>query len=189
MRKRPKVISIKRAGNDQDRLKQGGDTGKYLSLSSKEGGQMVIPGGRTIEHAEQETKARWNDYCQTGATMPHDAVMAWLDSWVAVESIPPGALRIEWLPGAICDLQRLKKVIFSDYAEAASRAVSAIKSSVKMLSRCEHLGIPTEDMTGDHDLIVPFEGTGYVLSTRVEGDAAFIVGIKHGKEAGFSKES
>ena len=186
MRKQSKVISIKRAGNGQDLLKEAADTGKALSSPSKGGG---IPQGRTIARLKREAKARWDKYRQTGATMPHDAVIAWLDSWVAVESIPPGALRIEWLPEAICDLQRLKNVIFSDYAEAASRAVSAIKNSAKMLSRCEHLGIPTEDMTGDHDFIVPFEGTGYVLSTRVEGDTAFIVGIKHGKEAGFSKES
>jgi predicted transcriptional regulator len=29
-----------------------------------------------------ETEARWEAYCMTGKSVPHDVVMAWLDSWV-----------------------------------------------------------------------------------------------------------
>ncbi len=155
-------------------------------MPGKGGNRPAFRRGRTIERLEQETNARWDEYCQKRTTMPNDAVMAWLDSWVADESVPTSGIRIEWLPGAISDLQRLKTFIFSDYMEAAVRVVASIKSSIKMLSQYERIGIPTEDMPGDHNIIIPFEGTGYVLSTRVEGDTAFIIGVKHGKEAGFS---
>lgn len=33
------------------------------------------------ETFRQETITRWEAYCVTGESVPHDIVMAWLDSW------------------------------------------------------------------------------------------------------------
>ena len=97
-------------------------------------------------------------------------------------------MKIEWLPGAISDLQRLREFIFPHNRTAANRAVTVIKSSIKMLSRYEYVGKPAEDLPGYYDIVIPFGVSGYVLRYRVEGDTVFIVAIKQGKEAGFSVE-
>ncbi len=97
-------------------------------------------------------------------------------------------MKIEWLPGAIYDLQRLREFIFSHNREAADRAVTVIKSSVKMLSRYEYVGKPAEDLLGCYDLMIPFGVSGYVLRYRAEEGIIFIVAVKHGKEAGFPDE-
>lgn len=97
-------------------------------------------------------------------------------------------MKIEWLPGAIFDLQRLREFIFPHNRIAANRAVTVIKSSIKMLSRYKYVGKPAEDVPGYYDVVIPFGVSGYVLRYRIEGDTVFIVTIKHGKEAGFSDE-
>lgn len=97
-------------------------------------------------------------------------------------------MKIEWLPGAISDLQRLREFIFPHNRTASDRAVTVIKSAIKMLSRYEYVGKPAEDLPGYYDIVIPFGVSGYVLRYRVEEDTVFIVAIKHGKEAGFSVE-
>ena len=97
-------------------------------------------------------------------------------------------MKIEWLPGAISDLERLREFIFPRNKEAANRAVTVIKNSIKTLSRYEYVGKPAEDVQGYYDMVIPFGASGYVLRYRVEADTVFIVAIKHGKEAGFSDE-
>ena len=43
-----------------------------------------------VERFKQETLARWEEYRQTGKTVPNDVVMDWLDSWgTKKESKPP----------------------------------------------------------------------------------------------------
>jgi plasmid stabilization system protein ParE len=98
-------------------------------------------------------------------------------------------MKIEWLPEAILDLERLRDFVFPHSRAAANRAVTVIKSSVKTLSRHEYVGKPAEDLPGYYDMVIPFGLSGYVLRYRVEGDTLFIVAVKHGKEAGFSDES
>lgn len=37
-----------------------------------------------IDNAEKfrlETIVQWEEYCRTGKSVPHDAVMAWMESW------------------------------------------------------------------------------------------------------------
>ena len=97
-------------------------------------------------------------------------------------------MKIEWLPGAISDLERLREFIFPRNKEAANRAVTVIKSSIKTLSRYEYVGKPAEDVPGYYDMVIPFGVSGYVLRYRVEADTVFIVAIKHGKEVGVSDE-
>jgi plasmid stabilization system protein ParE len=97
-------------------------------------------------------------------------------------------MKIEWLPGAVYDLQRLREFIFSHNREAVDRAVTVIKSSVKMLSQYEYVGKPAETLLGYYDLVIPFGISGYVLRYRIEEGIVVIVAIKHGKEAGFMDE-
>ena len=94
-------------------------------------------------------------------------------------------MKIEWLPGPIRDLERLREFIFSHNRDATDRAVTVIKSSVKILSRYEYVGKPAQDLLGYYDLVIPFGASGYVLRYRVEEGIVLIVAVKHGKEAGF----
>jgi plasmid stabilization system protein ParE len=94
-------------------------------------------------------------------------------------------MKIEWLPGAVSDLQRLREFILPHNADAARRAVSVIKRAVSMLHTNSFIGKPVEDIPDFRDIIIPFGSSGYVLRYRIEIDTVLIVAVKHGKEAGF----
>jgi plasmid stabilization system protein ParE len=93
-------------------------------------------------------------------------------------------MTIEWLPGAILDLQRLREFLRPLNIEAGNKAVTAIKAAVKLLTP-HHYGKPAEGLPDYYDVVIPFGASGYVLRYRVEGDMIFIVALKHTKEVGF----
>ena len=95
-------------------------------------------------------------------------------------------MRIDWLPGAILDLQRLREFLRPLDLEAANKAVTAIKAAVNLLTP-HHYGKPVEDLPGYYDVIIPFGSAGYVLRYRLEGDTIFVIALKHTKEVGFSE--
>ena len=94
-------------------------------------------------------------------------------------------MRIEWLASAIGDLQRLRAFILPHNKEAAQRVVKLISYAVTSAGSNPRIGKPVEDLLGFHDLVIPFGASGYVLRYRIQGDIAFIVTVKHCKEAGF----
>jgi plasmid stabilization system protein ParE len=94
-------------------------------------------------------------------------------------------MRIEWLPGAILDLQRLREFLRPLNVAAANRAVSAIKAAVNLLTP-HHYGKPVEGLHGFYDAIIHFGSAGYVLRYRIEGEVIFISALRHTKEVGFS---
>ena len=95
-------------------------------------------------------------------------------------------MTIEWLPGAIIDLQRLREFLLPLNSEAARKAVVAIQGAAKLLAIRNYMGIPVEDMPDYHDVIIPFGSAGYLLRYRIEGDKIFIVALKQTKVVGFS---
>ncbi len=94
-------------------------------------------------------------------------------------------MRIEWLDSAIDDLQRLRDFILPHNKDAAQRAFRLIKSAVAPVLSNLRIGKPVEDLPGFHDIVIPFGASGYVIRYRIEGDSAFIIAVKHCKEAGF----
>jgi plasmid stabilization system protein ParE len=94
-------------------------------------------------------------------------------------------MKIEWLPGAVFDLQRLREFILPHNADAARRAVSVTRKAVSMLHTNMFIGKPVEDMPDFRDMVIPFGSSGYLLRYRIEIDTVLIVAVKHGKEAGF----
>lgn len=95
-------------------------------------------------------------------------------------------MNIEWLVPAILDLQRLKEFILPNNKEAARRAVKVIRAAVALLETNPLIGKPVEDMPDYRDLVIPFGSAGYLLRYRIQGDTAYIVAVRHGKEAGYS---
>ena len=69
--------------------------------------------------------------------------------------------------------------------EAARRAVFTIKNTTKILMDYPDIIHPVEDLPDFHDLIVPFGAGSYVTRYRLEGEAIYIVGVRHSKEGGF----
>lgn len=98
-------------------------------------------------------------------------------------------MRIEWLESAILDLQRLRDFIQPHNMEAAQRAVRLIRTAVTHLASNPRIGKPVEDLPEYHDIFIPFGASGYVIRYRVQGDTAFIIAVKHGKEAGFTDQA
>lgn len=94
-------------------------------------------------------------------------------------------MKIEWLVPAVLDLQRLREFILPHNAEAARRAVKVIRAAVAVLETNPLIGKSVEDMPDYRDLVVPFGSAGYLLRYRIQGDTAYIVAVRHGKEAGY----
>jgi len=82
MQTQVKPMAIKLPQQDKDRLQQLGVTKKRSAhWLAKEAITQYLDREEAAEQFKQESVARWEEYCHTGKSVPHDAVMRWLDSW------------------------------------------------------------------------------------------------------------
>lgn len=94
--------------------------------------------------------------------------------------------RLIWAPPALLDVQRLYRFLANQNAHAASRAVKAIRKSVKVLALQPGIGRPAEDMTPEfREWLIDFGHSGYVTLYRYEGDSVTILAVRHQKEVGY----
>lgn len=98
-------------------------------------------------------------------------------------------MRVEWHDLAIVDLQRLKEFISHHNKEAALKAVRHIRAAVMLISLNHQIGKPVEGFPDYREIVIPFGASGYVVRYRIISDAALIIAVKHGKEAGFSDQA
>jgi predicted transcriptional regulator len=84
-------IAIKLPENERERLGRLAEIKKRSPhWLAKEAISQYLDREEAIEHFKRETVARWEEYRQTGKTVPNDVVMDWLDSWgTDRESKPP----------------------------------------------------------------------------------------------------
>lgn len=76
-----------------------------------------------------------------------------------------------WSPQALLDVQRLYRFLAPKNQEAAKRAVTAIRQSVKVLSLQPGMGRPVEGMDKEfRDWIIDFGDSGYVTRYRSEAE-------------------
>ncbi|MBI5140697.1 MAG: CopG family transcriptional regulator [Nitrospirae bacterium] len=82
MQSQLKPVGIKLSLQERERLKKLGEQ-KQRSAHwlAKEAISQYLDREEAAEQFRQETLNRWEEYCTTGATIPNDSVMAWLDSW------------------------------------------------------------------------------------------------------------
>jgi plasmid stabilization system protein ParE len=91
-----------------------------------------------------------------------------------------------WSPQALLDVQRLYRFLAPKNQEAAKRAVTAIRQSVKVLSLQPGMGRPVEAMDNEfRDWIIDFGDSGYVARYRSEAEKVISLAVRHQKEAGF----
>lgn len=94
--------------------------------------------------------------------------------------------RLIWTAAALADVQRLYRFLALKDAESARRAVTAIRSGVKVLSHQSNLGRPVEDMEFEYrEWLIDFGGSGYIALYRVENEAVAILAVRHQKEVGY----
>lgn len=91
-----------------------------------------------------------------------------------------------WAPPALLDVQRLYRFLASKNADAAKRAVKAIRQEVTLLGQQPGIGRPVENMPDEfRDWIIDFGDSGYVARYRIDADAVTILAVRHQKEVGF----
>lgn len=96
---------------------------------------------------------------------------------------------IVWTPSSLADIQRLHRFLATKDKSAASRAVAAIRQSVKPLETLPNIGRPIDDMPDEYrELLIDFGNTGYVLLYRLEQEQnVTVLAVRHQREAGYSK--
>jgi plasmid stabilization system protein ParE len=94
--------------------------------------------------------------------------------------------RVIWTPPALNDVQRLYRFLAPKDANAARRAVQAIRAGVKVLAHQPRVGRPVDDMAPEfREWLIDFGDSGYVALYRLDGETAAILALRHQKEAGY----
>lgn len=94
--------------------------------------------------------------------------------------------RLIWSPPALRDVQRLYRFLAPKNADAAKRAVKAIRDGVKVLAHQPGAGRPMADMEPVYrEWPIDFGHSGYVALYRYDGETAVILAVRHQLEAGY----
>ena len=91
--------------------------------------------------------------------------------------------RLIWSPPALRDVQRLHRFLADKNANAAKRAVRAIRDGLKTVARRPGVGRPVEDMEPEYrEWLIEFGESGYVVLYRYDGQTAVILAVRHQRE-------
>jgi plasmid stabilization system protein ParE len=91
-----------------------------------------------------------------------------------------------WTPPATRDVHRLYQFLAPKNPDAARRAIKAIRQGVQVLAKQPGIGRPAEEMPIEYrEWIIDFGDSGYVVLYRFEGHAAYLLAVRHQREAGY----
>jgi plasmid stabilization system protein ParE len=91
--------------------------------------------------------------------------------------------RLIWSPPALSDVQRLYRFLADNNADAARRAVKAIRDGVKLIAHQPGIGRPVEEMEPEYrEWLIGFGNSGYVALYRYDGQTAVILAVRHQRE-------
>jgi plasmid stabilization system protein ParE len=94
---------------------------------------------------------------------------------------------LKWSPEAVSDVQRLYRFLASKNPNAATRAVRAIRASVRILAEQPEAGRPTNPTDMElREWLIDFGRDGYIALYRFDGDTVVVLAVRHGREAGFA---
>lgn len=94
--------------------------------------------------------------------------------------------RLIWSPAALLDVQRGYRFLAEKNADAARRAVKAIRLGVKMIAQHPEVGRPVEEMDPEYrEWLIDFGDSGYVVLYRHDGRMVVVVAVRHQKEVGY----
>jgi plasmid stabilization system protein ParE len=91
-----------------------------------------------------------------------------------------------WTPPATQDAHRLYQFLAQKSPDAARRAIKAIRQGVQVLAKQPGIGRPAEEMPIEYrEWIITFGDSGYVVLYRLEANAAYLLAVRHQREAGY----
>jgi plasmid stabilization system protein ParE len=91
-----------------------------------------------------------------------------------------------WSQPALEDVSRLYRFLAPKSAEAAQRAVKAIRQGVKLLGRHPEIGRPVEEMLPEfREWAIDFGQGADAVLYHYDGQQAVLLAIRHGREAGY----
>ena len=94
--------------------------------------------------------------------------------------------RLIWSAPALRDVQRLYRFLAEKNADAARRAVKAIREGVKIIARQPGIGRPAEGMEPEYrEWPIAFGDSGYIALYHYDGTTAVILAVRHQREAGY----
>ena len=91
--------------------------------------------------------------------------------------------RLQWLPEARDDLQRLHDFIAPHSEKAAGKAVSRLLQAAKSLTEHPEKGRPWGHEPGIRELPVRFGAKGYVIRYRVHNESVIVIRVWHALES------
>ena len=94
--------------------------------------------------------------------------------------------RLVWTPQALRDVSRLHAFLKPKSADAASRAVRAIRQGVQLLAAHPEAGRPIEDMPPEfREWPIDFGQGGYWALYRFDRAEVVVLAVRHALEAGY----
>lgn len=94
--------------------------------------------------------------------------------------------RLIWSPNALLDVQRLYRFLATKNADAAKRAVTALRQGVRVLGQQPAIGRPIDEMPDEfREWIVDFGDSGYIVRYSLDPNGVTILAVRHQKEVGF----
>lgn len=90
--------------------------------------------------------------------------------------------RVEWLPEAAKDVERLHAFLELKNKRAASNAVKCILDGINILKNSPNIGRPMDDETGRRELFLPYGAGAYVLRYKTTNEVVVIIRAWHSKE-------
>ena len=94
--------------------------------------------------------------------------------------------RLKWTPHALGDVARLHAFLADKSADAAQRAVAAIRESIATLERHPAAGRPVEELEPEfREWLIEFGAGGYVALYRYDGTEVVLLAVRHVREVGY----
>jgi len=91
--------------------------------------------------------------------------------------------KLEWLPEALEDVERLHEFLSSKDVEAANKCITTILEGTKLLKASPHIGRPMSDELRQRELFMSFGAGAYVLRYRLDDvETIIIVRVWHSRE-------
>ncbi len=94
--------------------------------------------------------------------------------------------RLKWPQPALRDVARMHAFLAPKSADAAKRAVKAIRQGVKLLGKHPEIGRPMDELPPEfREWVIEFGHGAYLALYRYDGKEVVILAVRHGHEAGF----
>lgn len=97
--------------------------------------------------------------------------------------------QIIYTPEAQADIQTIYRFLIPNDCEAATAAIKAIRTQLRILGRHPEAGRPAEGRDlAFREWVVDFGGSGYAVLYRFTPQTVVILAVRHQKELGYSTD-